>query len=71
MGTTDITHRKVGLLSCFEMDFFVFEYTFPIITIFNSIFYTQYQVLFFVITIVITKYRNYGKQKRTTMDGTL
>ncbi len=27
--------------------------------------------VFFVITIVITKLKNYGKKNRTTMDGTL
>lgn len=27
--------------------------------------------VFFVITIVITKYRNYEKKNRATMDGTL
>lgn len=71
MGTTAITHRKVSLLSCFEMDFFVFEYTFLILNIFKLIFYPQCHLVLFVITIVITKYRNYGKQKRATMDGTL
>ena len=50
MGTTDITHRKVGLLSCFEMDFFVFEYTFPILNIFKLIFYPQCHPILFVIT---------------------
>lgn len=71
MGTIAITHHKVGLLSCFEMDYFVFEQTIFIINIFKLIFYSQCFPIYFVITIVITKCRNYGKQKRATMDGTL
>ena len=51
MGTTAITHRKVSLLSCFEMDFFVFEYTFSAITPFKLMFCTQCHPILFVITI--------------------
>lgn len=71
MGTIAITHHKVGLLYCFEMDYFVFEQFFSVLNIFKLIFYTQCHPIFFVITIVITKYRNYGKQNRATMDSTL
>lgn len=49
METIAITHRKVGLLSCFEMDFFVFEQTFSILNIFKLIYYPQCRPILFVI----------------------
>ncbi len=51
--------------------FFWFRTHFPILTYFKLIHYLQCHPVLFVITIVITKYRNNGKQKRATMDGTL